>query len=100
MVIQVAPSEVTCDFTAEALGTLSSLMLAQAQYLFYKKAADQGFKAAILAKTAMQVSDYFRKAYQLSQTNNGLKAFDNGKFSNIIYYHSFYFEGMAYWMLA
>jgi hypothetical protein len=72
----VAPSEITCDFTAESLGTLSNLMLAQAQYLFYKKASDAGFKAAVLAKTAMQVSEYFKKAFELSQTNTGLKSFD------------------------
>jgi hypothetical protein len=48
---------------------LSNLMLAQAQYLFYKKASDAGMKAATLAKIAMQVSEYFTKAYDLSQTN-------------------------------
>jgi hypothetical protein len=41
-------------------------MLAQAQYLFYKKAADAGMKAGVLAKTSMQVSEYFKKAYELS----------------------------------
>ena len=41
-------------------------MLAQAQYLFYKKAMDHGMKASVLSKTAMQVSEYFKKAYELS----------------------------------
>jgi len=71
------PSDVTCDLTSDALGMLSYLMLAQAQYLFFKKASDAGMKPAILSKTAMQVSDYFRKAYEMSQTNSGLKAYDN-----------------------
>jgi hypothetical protein len=48
---------------------LSNLMLAQAQYLFYKKASDAGMKAGVLAKIAMQVAEYFKKAYELSQTN-------------------------------
>jgi hypothetical protein len=57
-------------------------------------------KPAILSKTAMQVSEYFKKAYELSQTNSGLKAFDNGKFASILMYHTFYFEGMAYYVQA
>jgi hypothetical protein len=44
------------------LGMLSNLMLAQAQYLFYKKASESGMKAAVLTKIAMQVSEYFKKA--------------------------------------
>lgn len=34
-------------------------MLAQAQYLFYRKALDVGMKPPVLAKIAMQVSQYF-----------------------------------------
>ena len=48
----------------------------------------------------MQVSEYFKKAFELSQTNSGLKSFDNSKFANILHYHSYYFEGMAYFVLA
>lgn len=69
VVTNLNPSEISCDFTAECLGMLSNLMLAQAQYLFYKKAADAGMKANVLAKIAMQVSEYFKKAFELSQTN-------------------------------
>jgi hypothetical protein len=65
-VTALQPSEVSCDFTAESLGMLSNLMLAQAQYLFYKKASDAGMKAVVLAKIAMQVAEYFKKAYELS----------------------------------
>lgn len=91
LVGQLAPSEVTTDFTSESLGMLSNLCLAQAQYLFYKKAAEAGMKAQILSKTAMQVSEYFKKAYELSQTNSGLKSFDQGRFTGIMLYHSYYF---------
>ena len=41
-------------------------MLAQAQYLFYKKAMDAGMKATVLSKTSMQVAQYFKQAYELS----------------------------------
>jgi programmed cell death 6-interacting protein len=73
LVTGLSPSEITVDFTSEALGMLSNLMLAQAQYLFYRKANEAGMKASILTKIAMQVSEYFKKAYELSQTNQGLK---------------------------
>lgn len=79
---------------------LSNLMLAQAQYLFYKKALDAGMKANVLAKIAMQVAEYFKKAFELSQTNQGLKTFDSSKFANIMHYHSLYFQGMAYFVMA
>ena len=100
MVNGLQPSEVTVDFTSECLSMLSNLMLAQAQYLFYKKASDAGMKAAILSQIAMQVSEYFKTAYEHSQTNGGLKAFEGGKFANIMLYHSIYFEGTAYMCLA
>jgi len=100
LVTGLSPSEITVDFTAEALGMLSNLMLAQAQYLFYKKANEAGMKAATLSKTSMQVSEYFKKAYELSQTNQGLKAFDQGKFASILMYHTYYFEGMSYYVVA
>lgn len=100
LVTNLNPSEVSCDFTSENLGMLTNLMLAQAQYLFYKKAFDAGMKAGVLSKIAMQVSEYFKKAYELSQTNQGLKTYDGGKFANIMHYHSIYFQSMAYYVLA
>ena len=100
LVTGVTPTEVSVDFTSEALGMLSNLMLAQAQYLFYKKATEAKMKVLTLSKTAMQVSEYFKKAYELSQTNAGLKSYDGGKFANVMLYHTYYFEGMAYYVLA
>lgn len=100
LVTGLSPSEITVDFTSEALGMLSNLMLAQAQYLFYRKATEAAMKAAVLTKIAMQVSEYFKKAYELSQTNGGLKQFDNGKFGSILMYHTYYFEGMSYFVTA
>jgi hypothetical protein len=57
---------------------------------------DAGMKAGTLAKIAMQVADYFGKAYDLSQTNQALKAYDSSRFANIMHYHSLYFSAMAY----
>ena len=57
-------------------------------------------KAGVLAKISMQVSEYFSKAYDLSQTNESLKAYDGKKFANIMLYHSIYFAGMSYYVLA
>lgn len=57
-------------------------------------------KNSILSKVAMQVSDYFKKAFEFSQSNTGIKAFDNGRFANILMYHSYYFEALAYYMLG
>jgi len=53
LVTGLNPSEVTVDFTSEALGMLSSLMLAQAQYLFYRKASEAGMKPMTLSKISM-----------------------------------------------
>jgi hypothetical protein len=57
-------------------------------------------KPGVLAKIAMQVSEYFKKGYELSQTNQGLKTFDGAKFANVMQYHSIYFQGMAYFVVA
>ncbi len=100
MVNSLQPSEVSVDFTSEALSMLSNLMLAQAQYLFYKKASDAGMKAGILSQIAMQISIYFKEAYEFAQTNSGIKVYENAKFANVMLYHSVYFESMAYLSLA
>lgn len=57
-------------------------------------------KAGILSKTSMKVAEYFKSAFQHSQTNVGIKQFDSGRFSGIMHYHSYYFEAMAYLCLA
>lgn len=47
----------------------SNLCLAQAQYLFFKKASEAGMNANVLAKIAAQVSSYFQKAFDNNQVN-------------------------------
>ena len=74
-VTQLKPGDISPDFTAEGLGMLSNLMLAQSQYLFYKMANDKKMKPEVLSKIALQISIYFREAYQNSQCNRILKAY-------------------------
>ena len=64
MVSQLPAGEATVDFSKEALIMNSNLCLAQAQYLFFRKAQDSGMKPAVLAKICAQVSLYFQKAFE------------------------------------
>ena len=75
---------------------LSNLMLAQAQYLFYKMATEKKMKPEVLSKIALQISNYFREAYSQSQTNRILKAFQQGQFAGVMLYHQKYFEASAW----
>lgn len=52
-VSQLKPGETGPDFTYEALSCLSNLMLAQAQYLFYKMASDKKMAPELLSKIAL-----------------------------------------------
>jgi hypothetical protein len=99
-VSQLPPGEATVDFSKEALTMNSNLCLAQAQYLFLRKATDAGMKPNVLAKIAAQVSVYFQKAFEANQSNQHLRAFDTGKFANILGYHAKYFQAQAYEKLA
>ena len=78
----------------------SNLCLAQAQYLFYKKACDAGMKPMVLAKISAQTSKYFQLAFESNQINISLRGFEGGKFCNIMGYHAGYFDAMAWWQLA
>lgn len=100
LVTNLQPTETSIDFTAESLGCLTNLMLAQAQYLFYRKAMEAGMKSSVLAKIAMQISEYFKKSYELSITNQSIKTYDSGRFSNIQNYHHFYFRAMSFMVLG
>ena len=58
-VTQLPAGQATTDFAKETLTMNSNLCLAQAQYLFFKKASDAGMAPKVLAKIAAQVSMYF-----------------------------------------
>ena len=51
-VSQLKPGETSPDFTKESLEMLANLMLAQAQYLFYKLATEKKQSPDILSKTS------------------------------------------------
>jgi len=63
MITQLPPDAHSCDFNKETLTQNSNLCLAQAQYLFFKKASDAGMNAGVLSKIAAQVAVYFQKAF-------------------------------------
>ena len=96
-VTQLPPSDASCDFNKETLSMNSNLCLAQAQYLFFKKASDAGMNANVLSKVAAQVAIYFEKAYEQNQTNNDLRNFQNRQFANVLAYHSKYFNAQGWW---
>ena len=99
-VSQLKPGDCSPDFTNEALSMLSNLMLAQSQYLFYKMASDNKKSPELLSKVALQISEYFKKAYDYSQMNTAIKAHDKGRFAGILEYHDKYFEGSAWLVLG
>ena len=72
---QLKPGESSPDFTSDVLGMLSSLMLAQAQYLFYKLATDKKQSPEILSKVALKISEYFKVAEKSAQCNRATVAF-------------------------
>ena len=76
LVAQLPANECTADFSKEALTQNSNLCLAQAQYLFFKKASDAKMKPPILSKIAAQISIYFEKAYNANQINVQLRSFE------------------------
>lgn len=99
-VAQLKPGETSPDFTSETLSMLSNLMLAQAQYLFYKLATDKKQSAEVLSKVALQISVYFKEAFDQSQMNRAIKRFQNGQFTGILEYHAKYFEASAWLVLG
>lgn len=88
------------DFHKESLTMNRELCLAQAQYLFFKKASDAGMAGSVLAKVAMQTSMYFDNAHKENQVNQHLRTMGNGTFANVLGYHARYFKAQAYWHLG
>lgn len=63
-------------------------------------ASDNKKSPELLSKVALQISEYFKKAYDYSQMNRAIKAFDRGRFAGILEYHDKYFEGSAWLVLG
>jgi hypothetical protein len=95
-VTQLPAGEATPDFSKEALTMCENLCLAQAQYLFFRKARENKMKPVTLAKICAQIGIYFQKAFESNQINPSLRSYDNGNFGNILGYHAKFYNAMAY----
>lgn len=63
-------SDCTLDFYPETLTLLISIMLAQAQEIFYIKAVDNKFKDGTIAKLVKQCSDFYADAMKAVQVES------------------------------
>ncbi|KAL0962072.1 hypothetical protein UPYG_G00335340 [Umbra pygmaea] len=64
--------EPTMDIAPETVGTLSLIMLAQAQEVFFLKATSDKMKDAIIAKLANQAADFYSDAFKQCQYKENL----------------------------
>ncbi|KAM8966537.1 programmed cell death 6-interacting protein isoform 4-T4 [Pelodytes ibericus] len=62
----------TVDISPDTVGTLSLIMLAQAQEVFFLKATRDKMKDAVIAKLANQAADYFGDAFKQCQCKDTL----------------------------
>ncbi|XP_052043048.1 programmed cell death 6-interacting protein isoform X1 [Apodemus sylvaticus] len=71
-VLSALSREPTVDISPDTVGTLSLIMLAQAQEVFFLKATRDKMKDAIIAKLANQAADYFGDALKQCQYKDTL----------------------------
>ncbi|XP_078396231.1 programmed cell death 6-interacting protein isoform X2 [Cetorhinus maximus] len=71
-VLSALNREPTMDISPDTVGTLSLIMLAQAQEVFFLKAAADKMKDAIIAKLANQAADYYGDAFKQCQYKENL----------------------------
>lgn len=64
--------EPTMDISPETVGTLSLIMLAQAQEVFFLKATSDKMKDAVIAKLANQAADFYGDAFKQCQYKDTL----------------------------
>ncbi|NXJ10592.1 PDC6I protein, partial [Odontophorus gujanensis] len=71
-VLSALNREPTVDISPDTAGTLSLIMLAQAQEVFFLKATRDKMKDGIIAKLANQAADYYGDAYKQCQYKDTL----------------------------
>ncbi|XP_075995463.1 programmed cell death 6-interacting protein isoform X3 [Genypterus blacodes] len=71
-VLSALNREPTMDISPETVGTLSLIMLAQAQEVFFLKAASDKMKDAVIAKLANQAADFYGDAFKQCQYKDNL----------------------------
>lgn len=91
MATQLPPGYHSIDFNKEALTMNREMCLAQAQYLFFKKASDAGMAPNVLAKIAAQTAIYFDNAHKECSVNSSLRGYNRGHTTNVLGYHARYF---------
>uniref|UniRef100_A0A668AI59 Programmed cell death 6 interacting protein n=1 Tax=Myripristis murdjan TaxID=586833 RepID=A0A668AI59_9TELE len=71
-VLSALNREPTMDISPETVGTLSLIMLAQAQEVFFLKATSDKMKDAVIAKLANQAADFYGDAFKQCQYKENL----------------------------
>nr|XP_033786238.1 programmed cell death 6-interacting protein isoform X2 [Geotrypetes seraphini] len=71
-VLSALNREPTVDISPDTVGTLSLIMLAQAQEVFFLKATRDKMKDGIIAKLANQAADYYSDAFKQCQYKDTL----------------------------
>uniref|UniRef100_A0A674MQV8 Programmed cell death 6-interacting protein n=1 Tax=Takifugu rubripes TaxID=31033 RepID=A0A674MQV8_TAKRU len=71
-VLSALNREPTMDISPETMGTLSTIMLAQAQEVIFLKAASDKMKDAVIAKLANQAADFYGDAFKQCQYKDNL----------------------------
>ncbi|XP_024114842.1 programmed cell death 6-interacting protein isoform X1 [Oryzias melastigma] len=71
-VLSALSREPTMDICPETVGTLSLIMLAQAQEVFFLKATSDRMKDAVIAKLANQAADFYGDAFKQCQYKDNL----------------------------
>ncbi|KAE8282053.1 Programmed cell death 6-interacting protein [Larimichthys crocea] len=71
-VLSALNREPTMDISPETVGTLSHIMLAQAQEVLFLKATSDKMKDAVIAKLANQAADFYGDAFKQCQYKDNL----------------------------
>uniref|UniRef100_A0A3Q4BVP0 Programmed cell death 6-interacting protein n=1 Tax=Mola mola TaxID=94237 RepID=A0A3Q4BVP0_MOLML len=71
-VLSALNREPTMDISPETVGTLSIIMLAQAQEVIFLKATSDKMKDAVIAKLANQAADFYGDAFKQCQYKDNL----------------------------
>uniref|UniRef100_A0A8C6T8E1 Programmed cell death 6 interacting protein n=1 Tax=Neogobius melanostomus TaxID=47308 RepID=A0A8C6T8E1_9GOBI len=71
-VLSALNREPTMDISPETVGTLSLIMLAQAQEVFFLKATSDKMRSAVIAKLANQAADFYGDAFKQCQYKDNL----------------------------
>ncbi|NP_001243121.1 programmed cell death 6-interacting protein isoform 3 [Homo sapiens] len=95
-VLSALSREPTVDISPDTVGTLSLIMLAQAQEVFFLKATRDKMKDAIIAKLANQAADYFGDAFKQCQYKDTLPKVSYCFYKHLLTLHVKYLDFFVY----